>query len=219
MKTMARENYLKYLFELQQEHREACIPVGDLARQVGVTASTCTSMVKKLHKAGLVDHQSYNGVKLTQKGTKQAVDILRRHRIMELFLVEVVGIDWADVHDEAERLEHAVSSLVLARIDEMLGFPSVDPHGDPIPSAAGDVRRPEMTHLIDCEPGKLYRIARVLDEAAEFLRYLGSKGLKPGTHVKLDTISRPGDSVALIPKGGESITIGLAAAGKLMVEA
>jgi DtxR family Mn-dependent transcriptional regulator len=218
MKASARENYLKYLFELQQEQREAYISVGELAKSVGVTASTCTSMVKKLHEAGLVDHQPYSGVKLTKMGIGQAVDILRRHRIMELFLVEVVGIDWADVHDEAERLEHAVSALVLERIDEMLGFPSADPHGDPIPSAAGDVRRPEMTRLIDCEPGKLYRIARVLDEAADFLRYLGSKGLKPGTQVKLETISQPGDSVALSPEGGESITIGLTAAQKLMVE-
>jgi len=218
MKASARENYLKYLFELQQEHHRVYIPVGDLAKQVGVTASTCTSMVKKLHEAGLVDHQPYKGVKLKEKGIGQAVDILRRHRIMELFLVEVVGIDWADVHGEAERLEHAISELVLERIDEMLGFPSADPHGDPIPNRDGNVNRPKLTRLLDCQPGHLYRIARVLDEAADFLRYLGSKSLKPGTQVKLETINRPGDSVTLRPKGGESITIGLTAAGKLMVE-
>ncbi len=218
MKDVAREDYLKYLFELEQEQPGKDVPAGDLANVVGVTAGTATTMVKKLHEAGLVVHRPYKGVRLTRKGRTAAVRILRRHRIMELFLVEVVGIDWADVHGEAEQLEHAVTDLLLERIDEMLGFPRVDPHGDPIPDRHGAMERPDLTRLVDCEPGKLYRIARVLDEAAEFLRYLGSKGLKPGTSIRLETISQPADSVELRPEGGEAVTIGLNAAGKLLVE-
>jgi DtxR family Mn-dependent transcriptional regulator len=219
MPTSVAENYLKYLFELQQEHAGGRVPLGALARTVGVTPGTCTSMIKKLHGRGLVAHRPYGGARLTAKGMRQAVDILRRHRIMELFLVAVIGIDWADVHAEAERLEHAVSPLVLDRIDDMLGAPEADPHGDPIPSSDGRLPRSPMVPLSECRPGRRHRIVRVVDEAAEFLRFLGRQGLTPGTKVKLESLSAPGDAVVLLPEGGETVTLGLAAAAKIMVAA
>ncbi len=220
MRSATRENYLKALFELQQEQSELPIAIGRLARLVGVTSGTCTSMVKKLHVTGEVDHKPYIGARLTRKGRVAAADILRRHRIMELFLVEVVGLDWADVHAEADRLEHAVSTRLLNRLDHMLGYPESDPHGDPIPDENGNMRRPSMLRLPDCAPGQLYRIARVLDEASDLLRYLGSNNLKPGTLIVLESVCAASDSVAFRRQDDDRrLTIGLNLAHKLMVDA
>ncbi len=220
MRSATRENYLKGLFELQQEQPERYIAIGHLARLVGVTSGTCTSMVKKLHGTGEVDHKPYIGAKLTRKGLVAAADILRRHRIMELFLVEVVGLDWADVHAEADQLEHAVSPRLLNRLDQMLGYPESDPHGDPIPDANGNMRGLSMLRLPECAPGHLYRIARVLDEATELLRYLGNNDLKPGTMIMLESVCPASDSVAFRRQDdNRQLTIGLNLAHKLMVDA
>src|ERR671913_2439012 len=133
------ENYLKavYLGESQLTEGERLLPMGQLANSLGVAPGTATTMVKALSESGLVEYEPYNGVRLTSAGSRLAALVLRRHRLIELFLVQKMGMRWDEVHDEAELLEHVVSDRLIERIDEMLGRPEVDPHGDPIPTADG----------------------------------------------------------------------------------
>src|SRR5262245_11089957 len=128
------ENYLKAIFQAQTalSGRDALVPMGHLASALGVTPGTATTMVKALEESGLVRYEPYAGVRLSAAGEKLAALVLRRHRLIELFLVKVMGMSWTEVHDEAEHLEHAVSDRLIERIDEMIGRPSADPHGDPI---------------------------------------------------------------------------------------
>src|SRR3954471_21900408 len=129
------ENYLKAILQAQLhlERRTDLVPMGQLATALGVVPGTATTMVKTLAESGLVKYEPYTGVRLTAAGEKLAALVVRRHRLIELFLVKVMDMNWTDVHDEAEQLEHAVSDRLIERIDEMLGQPAVDPHGDPIP--------------------------------------------------------------------------------------
>src|SRR6185436_274808 len=133
------ENYLKAIYQGQSSlaRDQRLVPMGHVAAALGVTPGTATTMVKALAESGLVEYEPYGGVRLSAAGEKLATLVLRRHRLIELFLVQVMGMSWADVHDEAENLEHAVSDRLIDRIDEMLGHPSVDPHGDPIPGPEG----------------------------------------------------------------------------------
>src|SRR5438477_4591329 len=140
MASITVENYLKQLYLEQQNSSEELVPMGKLATQMGVVPGTATSMVKALADSGLVDYEPRSGARLTRGGQQLALHVLRRHRLVELFLVKVLGLDWSEVHAEAEELEHAVSDKVLERIDSLLGHPSVDPHGDPIPPAKGRPR-------------------------------------------------------------------------------
>ena len=129
---------------------DALVPMGQLASALGVVPGTATTMVKALAESGLVRYEPYAGVRLLPAGEKLAALVLRRHRLIELFLVKVMGMSWAEVHDEAEHLEHAVSDRLIERIDEMLGRPSVDPHGDPIPDSDGTVIRADYDTLLTC---------------------------------------------------------------------
>ena len=133
------ENYLKAIYKAQaaQPDRGRLVPMGRLAHALSVVPGTATTMVKALAESGLVDYEPYAGVRLTPAGEKLAALVLRRHRLLELFLVKVLGMSWAEVHDEAERLEHAASDKLIDRIDTMLGRPATDPHGDPIPDSTG----------------------------------------------------------------------------------
>ena len=145
------ENYLKQLYLEQQTAPEQVVPMGRIASLMGVVPGTATSMVKALADAGLVNYEPRGGVMLTRAGEQLALHVLRRHRLVELFLVKVLGLDWSEVHDEAEELEHAISDKVLERMDALLERPSVDPHGDPIPTARGKVSDVGTHSLADCE--------------------------------------------------------------------
>ena len=161
------ENYLKtiYLAQASRTPPEELVPMGELATALRVVPVPATTMVKTLAEAGLVRYEPYMGVRLTDAGETLASLVLRRHRLIELFLVKVLGMSWAEVHDDAERLEHAVSDRLIDRIDEMLGRPEVDPHGDPIPSAEG--RMPNPNHLDWLRPIEhAARVERVLDQDA-----------------------------------------------------
>src|SRR3954470_14386286 len=145
------ENYLKAIFLAQMAlNGDGLVPMGQLASALGVVPGTATTMVKTLSESGLVKYEPYSGVRLTAAGEKLAAMVLRRHRLIELFLVQVMGMSWTEVHDEAEHLEHAVSERLIARIDEMLGHPSVDPHGDPIPDRHGALPSHEYESLLTC---------------------------------------------------------------------
>ena len=213
------ENYLKaiYLGEAQLQPGQTLLPMGQLASALGVAPGTATTMVKTLAESGLVDYEPYNGVRLTGAGEKLAALVLRRHRLVELFLVRVMGMTWDEVHDEAEQLEHVVSDRLIARIDEMLGRPEVDPHGDPIPTADGQVRRHELDTLLTCPMGSPVTVARVTDQDAAFLRFIERHQLMPGQVIEVEGRDEVSDSVRLRGQGDQRITIGARAASKVLV--
>lgn len=209
------EDYLKALYRLQQG-AEGAVALGEVARAVGVTPGTATVMVRRLGERGLVHYASRSGATLTEAGEREALNVLRRHRLIELFLVEVVRLDWAEVHEEAEVLEHAVSDRLLERIDRMLGEPTHDPHGDPIPTAAGEIVRRPVLDLTDCPLGSA-TIARLGDNTPAFLRYAESQGLMPGASVEVTDRDAVADTVTLRVSGGEPVRLGTAAGRKIYV--
>ena len=213
------ENYLKTIFQAQTAlpGADSLVSMGQLAAALGVVPGTATTMVKALAESGLVRYEPYAGVRLTAAGEKLAALVLRRHRLIELFLVKVMGMSWAEVHDEAENLEHAVSDRLIDRIDEMLGRPAVDPHGDPIPDPHGAVSRLEYETLLTCPLGAQVTVKRVSDQDAEFLHFVERHDLKPGQIVSVEERDAAADSVRL--RGAErEITIGARAASKVLVE-
>jgi len=180
-----------------------------------VVPGTATTMVKTLAEAGLVKYEPYIGVRLTDAGEKLAGLVLRRHRLIELFLVKVLGMSWAEVHAEAELLEHAVSERLADRIDEMLGRPEVDPHGDPIPSAEGRMPKPEYLDLLTAPEETRLVITRVVDQDQAFLRFVELHELMPGHNVTIETRDRASDAVNLRSASGARFSIGARAAAKV----
>jgi len=212
------ENYLKQLYLEQQALAGGeLVPMGRLAAAMTVTPGTATTMVKALAEANLVAYEPRTGVRLTRAGEQLALHVLRRHRLVELFLVEVLGLDWSEVHDEAEHLEHAVSDKVLERMDALLNYPAVDPHGDPIPTAKGKVSSPRLRTLAQVEPGTSARISRIADQEAAFLQFLRRAGLTPGVEVGVEARDAQADQVK-VRLGGKPVTLGTAAAAKILVE-
>ena len=220
MPTSTVENYLKTVYAQQQRGGGGLVAMGAIASSMRVAPGTATAMVKTLDEAGLVEYEPRGGVRLTAKGEKLALHVLRRHRLVELFLVEVLGLDWSEVDEEAEELEHAISDKVLARIDELLKFPKVDPHGDPIPSPQGKVvTRRDLSSLAECELGRPVRVARVVDQNPQFLQFVDRHSLKPGAELVVRSRDEFADSVLIHPRNHASLTLGRSAATKIMVEA
>ena len=215
------ENYLKaiYLGEGHLADGQRLLPMGQLASALGVAPGTATTMVKALAESGLVEYEPYNGVRLSAAGEKLAALVLRRHRLIELFLVRVMGLGWDEVHDEAEQLEHHVSDRLIERIDEMLGRPDVDPHGDPIPKADGHVARHEFDTLLTCPLGERVTVTRVTDQEAPFLRFIEQHNLMPGESIEVEARDEVSDSVRLKGRSDQRITIGMRAASKVRVSA
>ena len=213
------ENYLKTIFLAQSADpaSDELVPMGQIAMALGVVPGTATTMVKALSESGLVHYEPYMGVRLTPAGEKLASLVLRRHRLVELFLVKVLGMSWAEVHDEAERLEHAVSERLIDRIDEMLGRPAVDPHGDPIPTAEGTIARHDHVTLLDAPIDAPLVVTRVLDQDPAFLNFAEHRGLMPGASVTVLHRDTAADSVRLREGRGEVVTIGARAASKVLV--
>jgi DtxR family Mn-dependent transcriptional regulator len=225
--TSTVEDYLKAILLEQQRTEGELVNTGRIASAVGVAPGTATAMVKALADSGLVSYEPYIGAGLTDRGRQLAMRVLRRHRLVELFLVRVMEMDWSEVHDEAERLEHAVSDRVIARMDEMLGHPSTDPHGDPIPDSHGVVVEPvpERLNLFDCPVGRPMRVLRVSDQSPAFLQLVEKRGLMPGTRLVVDWRSEAAEAVELSlladPASGrpdaERMTLGGGAAAKIEV--
>jgi DtxR family Mn-dependent transcriptional regulator len=175
-------------------------------------------MVKTLAESGLVNYEPYAGVTLTRAGRRLAALVLRRHRLVELFLVRVMGLRWDEVHDEAELLEHVVSDRLIDRIDEMLGRPEADPHGDPIPDAEGVVKKQQAQTLLTCPVGTRVTVTRIIDQDKPFLRFVENNDLKPGESIEVEQRDEAADSVRLRGKDDRRITIGARAASKLLVQ-
>ncbi len=214
------ENYLKSIYQAQLSLEPgALVPMGQLASTLRVVPGTATTMVKALSESGLAHYEPYAGVRLTSAGEKLAALVLRRHRLIELFLVRVLGMSWTDVHDEAENLEHAVSDRLIGLIDDMLGRPEVDPHGDPIPDRHGALPVHEYDSLLTCAVGMPVTIARIGDQDRSFLRFVEKHELRPGDVVQVEERSEEADSVRLRSRNNRRLTIGARAASKVLVHA
>lgn len=219
MNSSTVEDYLKQLYLAQQQlPRARRVPMGRLAAVMGVVPGTATVMMKALADAGLVRYEPRGGVRLSAAGEKLALHVLRRHRLVELFLVKVVGLDWSEVHDEAERLEHAISEKLLIRIDALLDQPSVDPHGDPIPTARGHIDRTRPASLADCKPGQKMRVKRITDQQRSFLRFVEQSGLIPGATVAVEENVPSAGALSVRIAGGRAVSLGTEAAHKILVE-
>lgn len=213
------ENYLKAIYhgESQLGAGQRLLAMGQLASALGVAPGTATTMVKALAESGLVEYEPYNGVRLSPAGEKLAALVLRRHRLIELFLVQVMGMRWDEVHDEAEQLEHVVSDRLIERIDDMLGHPEADPHGDPIPGPEGQMARRDFDSLLTCPLNAPVTVMRVTDQDPEFLRFIERHNLKPGQSIEVEARDAMADSVRLKGPDGRRMTIGTRAASKLLV--
>jgi DtxR family Mn-dependent transcriptional regulator len=217
--TSTVENYLKQLYLEQRTSAGEMVPMGRLAVAMGVVPGTATAMAKTLADSGLVQYEPRGGVRLTASGRQLALHVLRRHRLVELFLVKVLDLDWSVVHEEAEALEHAISDRVLERMDIFLGRPTADPHGDPIPTPGGDIYEPQRMSLADCTVGVPLRIAQVLDQELEFLQFVERQGLVPGAVVTVGKREPVAEAVKLLVRHGKEVSLGLVAAAKIIVEA
>ncbi len=215
MATSTVEDYLKCILLEDQAHPGALVTMGQIASALSVAPGTVTSMVKTLAKSGLVSYEPYSGVELTREGRELAMHVLRRHRLIELFLVEVMGVDWSEVHAEAELLEHAVSDRLIDRMDEMLGRPSADPHGDPIPDARGKLEEPRAASLVGCPLGTPLRVVRVTDQSPEFLQLAEREGLMPGSELTVTSRSEAAGTVLVESAGGREVSLGFRAASMI----
>jgi DtxR family Mn-dependent transcriptional regulator len=211
------EDYVKRLYLEQQAHPRGLVPMGRLAEVMGVVPGTATAMIKTLADSGLVRYRPRAGVTLSPHGEKLALHILRRHRLVELFLVRILGLDWSEVHTEAEELEHVISDRVLDRIDALLSHPEVDPHGDPIPSPRGKLARRRLINLATCPTGVPVRIERVVDQEAAFLRFIEKSGLAPGTIVVVESRDPAADAVQVRTKRKAAVSLGARTAAKIQV--
>lgn len=201
--TAPAEDCLKAVYELERASDGAAVTTNDLANRLALAAASVTGMVKRLAGQGLIDHARYRGVRLTERGRRTALRTLRRHRVIEAYLVSVLGFGWDRVHEEAERLEHAASDELVDRMAAALGNPAVDPHGAPIPTRDGGiVEGPAGRALSELAPGEHGRVARVEDEDADRLRYLATLGITPGVEFELIERAPFGGPLTLRIDGG-----------------
>ena len=177
------EDYLKTIFSLQSDDDR--VSTTQIANSLEVSSASATNMIKRLAEMGLVEYQSYKGSRLTKSGKKIALEIIRHHRLLELYLLEVMGYSWDEVHDEAEKLEHHISEQFEDKIAKLLDDPTHDPHGDPIPTKEGIMPEMETDPLVNGEEGQSYIVGRVKDQNPELLRYLEKIGLLPGIKIQI----------------------------------
>lgn len=179
----AEENYLKSIYHLASKNGE--VSVNELAKQMHLKMPTVTSMIKKMSEHKLINYEKYKPIRLTEKGKKQAALIIRKHRLTEMFLVEKMHFGWEEVHDIAEQVEHIKSPAFFKKMDEMLGYPTLDPHGSPIPDAEGKVHFTETQTLSDCKKGDQVKLTGLLNTTAEFLKFLNNHEIKLGLRMKI----------------------------------
>lgn len=213
MLSQAVEDYLKTIYKLQQDGAAATT---EIARALNVSSASVTNMIKRLAQMGLAEYRSYRGVTLTEAGNKIALEIIRHHRLLELYLKEVMGYGWEQLHDEAEHLEHHISEEFESKIEEMLGYPTHDPHGDPIPTREGEVETIEDAPLSRVAVGQLVVVRRVADADPELLHYLEELGLMPRAEIEV-LKKAPFDGPLDIRIGEHTCTVGFAVAQNVFV--
>jgi DtxR family Mn-dependent transcriptional regulator len=209
--TRSQQDYLKALYKLHGDSRP--VPTRELAQRLGISSPSVSEMVTRLTAQGLVEHDRYRGQQLTREGRKVALELVRHHRLLEMFLVQVLGYSWDEVHEEAERLEHVISERMEQRIFELLGRPELDPHGHAIPTLAGKVRPVSDRPLSETHAGERVIVQGVSDDDPQRLRELERRGLLPGTHVEVVAESSYEGPIEVRIKGRRvSVPLGLARA-------
>lgn len=216
MASLTEENYIKSIYTLSQATGE--VFVSELAKKLLVKLPSVNSMVKRLASKKIVSYAPYKGIKLTEKGRKTALLIIRRHRLAELFLVKVMGLGWEEVHEIAEQLEHVDSPRFYDRIDELLNYPKVDPHGEPIPDSNGKLVSRNQTSLSEINEGSSVRIIAVADDEKSFLGHLNSKGLQIGDRVTIKKRESFDSSITIQHKSGNEFMLSHQVAERILVE-
>jgi DtxR family Mn-dependent transcriptional regulator len=211
------ENYAKAIYQLQAEGEEP-VGTGAVADRLGVTPASASAMLKRLADDGLVEHAPYRGVRLTADGEQLALEMIRHHRLIELFLAEVLGMPWDRVHEEAEVLEHHISEELEELIAAKLGQPARDPHGDPIPSRELDIEDDRTVALSELEVGRAGVFERVSDRDPEMLRYLDSQGIRPGAAIEVSG-REPFEGPVRVVVGGSEHALGTPLARRMRVSA
>jgi len=209
------QDYMKQIYLL--ERRDGKATTSALADAMGVSAASATSMVKKLAGLGFVEHSKYHGVTLTPEGEKVALEVLRHHRLLEVYLTQTLGLSWDKVHTEAERLEHVLSEELEAEIDRVLGYPATDPHGDPIPTADLVIAAEPAQRMAELEPGQAAVVRQVPDGDPSLLRYLAGLGLVPSTRFTMVDKAPFGGPLTL-DVGGTQQAVGVELAERIGVE-
>ena len=216
MNTLIEENYLKALFNLANDKGE--VNVNELSKRLGIKMPTVTSMMKKLTAKKLVHYESYKPLRLSEKGKKEAAIIIRKHRLTEMFLVQQMGFGWEDVHPIAEQVEHIQSPLFFEKMDELLGFPKLDPHGSPIPDKNGKMEWKHYTKLSECNTGDTIKLAAVINTSGEFLKFLNSRELSLGLKLKIKSVE-PFDKTMIVGYGKrQSETLSNTVCERILVE-
>jgi DtxR family transcriptional regulator, Mn-dependent transcriptional regulator len=213
--TREREDYLKTIYKLQQE--ESPVRTTAIAKALGVEPASVTGVIKRLAELSYLEHQPYKGVTLTRSGELVALEVIRHHRLIELYLIDALNYGWDEVHDEAERLEHAVSPLFIQRIEAALGYPEIDPHGSPIPTTDGHVAPRKGTPLTQLDKGQHGHVARVSDDDPGLLRYLASLEIRPGAEIEVKAIEPYGGPIT-VTINGQQHSLGPQAADQIFVE-
>ncbi len=206
MNTYTEENYLKAIYNLSVKESEE-VSTNSIAEKLSTKASSVTDMMKKLADKKYVSYQKYQGAVLTTAGQKVAIEVVRKHRLWEVFLVEKLNFKWDEVHEIAEQLEHINSSELINRLEEFLGFPEFDPHGDPIPDKNGNMKNYKKLLIADLKQGKTAVLAGVKDSSSHFLQYLESVGLALGTKIRVLNIFEFDKSVSILVNGKKEISI------------
>jgi len=212
--TAAMEDYLKAIFEVLEYQQRATTSA--IAERLRIAPASVTAMVKRLSRLKMITYEPYQGVRFTRLGEKAALEIVRHHRLLELYLSEALGVPWERVHEEAEKLEHVLSEDLENRIADSLGDTSVDPHGAPIPTREGVIRRLKTRRLSAIEPGETVKVLEVDDRNPELLKYLGSLQLFPGTTIRVTAVE-PFDGPITLRMEGREVLLGRRAADEILV--
>jgi DtxR family Mn-dependent transcriptional regulator len=212
--TAPAEDYLKAIYEIERAGDAAL--TNDIATRLAIAPASVSGMIRRLARQGLLKHERYYGVRLTNSGRTAALRTLRRHRILECYLAQVLGYDWDRVHDEAERLEHAASDELIDRMATALGNPAVDPHGAPIPTRELTVDETRHLSLAELAEGSRVRVLRMADEDSEFLRYLAGLGIIPGAELRVERRA-PFEGPITVRIGRATHIVGLSAAARVFV--
>lgn len=216
MNSLTEENYLKALFNIADKAGE--VNVAELSKTLALKMPTVTSMMKKLAEKKLVHYESYKPLRLTEKGKKEAGLIIRKHRLTEMFLVEKMKMGWEDVHDIAEQIEHIQSPVFFDKMDELLDFPKLDPHGSPIPDRNGKVTWKDYKKLSDCEMGETVRLAAVINTSSAFLKFLNTRQLRLGLKMKIKAIEPFDRSITVSYGKSQSEILSNMVSERLLVE-
>lgn len=206
MFTLSEENYLKSIYKLSQQPDEKITPTA-IAESLGNNAASVVDMIRKLKEKELIEYDKKNGVKLTGRGLKDAINIVRKHRLWEVFLLEKLGYEWDEIHDIAEELEHIKDATLADRLEQFLGFPEYDPHGDPIPKSNGKVPKAHSLALSDVKAGSTCAVVAVKDTSSEFLQYLLKLSISIGTQIKLVEKIPFDQSLVININNGEKTTV------------